>query len=61
MVQKTANKNTNLIGDLDPLEFFLKKVVVSLSFASVCFALLEYVLAKRRSGEVDLLLDDLVD
>lgn len=49
----------DLIGDLDDLEFFLRYGVVSFSKASVCFALLEYVLAFSRSGDVDLLLDDL--
>ena len=50
---------SNLIGDLDALEFFLGKVDVSFAIASLCLALLECVLAKSRSGEVDLLLDDL--
>ena len=50
---------SNLIGDLDALEFFLGKVDVSFAIASLCLALLECVLANSRSGEVDLLLDDL--
>lgn len=49
----------DLIGDLEDREFFLGIVDVPFSIASVCLALLEYVLAKSRSGEVDLLLDDL--
>ena len=48
-----------LIGDLDALEFFLGNVADPSVISSFCLALLEYVLARSRSGEVDLLLDDL--
>ena len=65
MIVKQINSSRNkyvdfyLIGDLDALEFFLGNVADPLVISSFCLALLEYVLAKSRSGEVDLLLVDL--